>query len=89
MPTAENGAKDGKPGGAVIRKWRNALWNRQGRKCHYCARSIGIGKATLDHIVPKSKGGPWKKSNMVVACEPCNNKRGDMDYQEFLELCGR
>lgn len=78
-----------KPKPSVRQRWRRHIWNAQKRKCHYCAGALALGNATLDHIVPKSKGGPWKKTNMVVACEPCNKKRGDMDYQEFLELCGK
>lgn len=86
MPTAENGKQDAKPSPKVRKKWKSSIWNRQHRKCHYCQCALSFGKATLDHVTPKSKGGPWKKSNMVVACKPCNNRRGDMDYEDFMQL---
>lgn len=88
MATAENDleAKAAMPPSRVRRRWRQALWNKQKRRCYYCEIALAFGKATLDHIVPKSKGGPWRKSNMVVACEPCNARRGDMDFEDFVRL---
>jgi hypothetical protein len=34
---------------------------------------------TLDHVVPKSKGGKGNVENLKTACGPCNNKRGNGD----------
>ena len=44
-------------------------------KCQYCRR--GDVTLTIDHIVPKSKGGDDSWENLVAACLPCNNKKGD------------
>lgn len=41
--------------------------------CHYC----GQPGATWDHIVPESLGGPGRRENLVVACAPCNHRKGD------------
>lgn len=54
--------------------------------CHYCGRD-GLAKvtegvvrhyrATLDHVIPRAKGGAeYDINNLVVACEPCNQEKG-------------
>lgn len=57
-------------------------WIGEMRKqpCHYCGEPSG----TLDHKLPKSKGGETSPSNCVPACGPCNQFRGTMPYEEFL-----
>lgn len=53
--------------------------------CHYCGKgklrvnTLDVDKvATLDHVMPKSKGGAeYSSSNLVVACNRCNQKKRD------------
>jgi 5-methylcytosine-specific restriction endonuclease McrA len=45
--------------------------------CQYCGVSISGKNATIDHIVPKSKGGSSDFLNLVACCQLCNNKKGD------------
>jgi hypothetical protein len=45
-------------------------------KCHWCKCVLTAPTATLDHLVPLSKGGLDNPNNWVLACEPCNTKRG-------------
>ncbi len=67
---------------------RLKIYLRDRYKCQYC--SIGIGKVhpitkkkmevkdlTLDHIIPKSKGGQGIPENLVTACKPCNQRKAD------------
>jgi len=67
----------------------------QNGKCVYCFTPMvlqlsGISRlsdntATLDHIIPRSKGGKYDMShNTVCACHKCNNQRGDMCITKFL-----
>lgn len=42
--------------------------------------------ATVDHIQPKSHGGTNRRTNLVMACSLCNNKRQTMDHTHFLEI---
>jgi 5-methylcytosine-specific restriction endonuclease McrA len=37
---------------------------------------------TIDHVIPKSKGGDDSWDNLVAACLPCNNKKGDRTPEE-------
>ncbi len=71
------------------KQFRDQQWARQGGKCFYCGRDMirqaGAPRkgdinnrrlATLDHIVPKSRGGGGG-INLVWACHQCNNKKGN------------
>lgn len=54
---------------------RLAVLARDGFQCRYCGAVEGI--LTFDHVMPASAGGNNKTANIVVACEPCNNKKAD------------
>lgn len=53
---------------------------RDGHKCAYCGR--GDLPLTIDHVIPKSKGGDESWDNLVAACLPCNNKKGDRSPED-------
>lgn len=38
----------------------------------------------VEHIQPKSKGGPDRVSNLTIACRPCNQEKGNQDIRDFL-----
>lgn len=47
-------------------------------RCTYCRATLTLEEATIDHIVPLSRGGSrngWR--NMVLSCLPCNQRKGD------------
>ncbi|MGG3467335.1 HNH endonuclease [Neobacillus pocheonensis] len=48
--------------------------------CKYCG---GRGN-TIDHIIPRSKGGKTSLDNCVCACMKCNNEKADLKLEEFL-----
>jgi 5-methylcytosine-specific restriction endonuclease McrA len=54
---------------------RRALFARDGWSCVYCGTSGG--RLTLDHVVPRSRGGDSVWENVVTACAPCNLRKGD------------
>jgi 5-methylcytosine-specific restriction endonuclease McrA len=61
---------------AVQRKIsRRALFARDGWRCVYCGSSNG--RLTLDHVVPRSRGGASVWENVVTSCAPCNLRKGD------------
>ena len=52
---------------------RRAIFYRDGFKCQYCG--LESKNLTLDHILPRSRGGPHVWENVVSACIPCNHKK--------------
>lgn len=62
---------------------REYLLEKWQRTCAYC------GKTTLplevEHIVPRAKGGTNRISNLTLACQPCNQKKGARDIEDFLQ----
>jgi 5-methylcytosine-specific restriction endonuclease McrA len=62
---------------------REYLLEKWGRKCAYCdAQNVSL---EIDHIQPRSKGGSDRVSNLTLACQPCNQKKGSRDIREFLK----
>ncbi|MFW6330688.1 MAG: HNH endonuclease [Gemmatimonadota bacterium] len=70
----------------VPRKFRRQVTNtflfaRDGYRCQYCGRHRGELKGreflTRDHVVPLSRGGANDWGNVVAACSPCNNRKGN------------
>jgi 5-methylcytosine-specific restriction endonuclease McrA len=45
--------------------------------CYMCHRKLPFEEITLEHIIPRSRGGKTVESNLKVACEPCNNRKGN------------
>jgi 5-methylcytosine-specific restriction endonuclease McrA len=50
------------------------VYKRDENKCQYCGSTRHL---TIDHVIPKSKGGSEDWTNLVVACSSCNTKKGD------------
>lgn len=59
---------------------RKAVLARDNHTCQYC----GAHATTIDHVIPRSKGGGHTWDNVVAACAPCNFKKSD----KFLEVLG-
>ncbi len=66
----------------VVTRWRHShgpAWSRagvlsrDGRRCAYC----GGTASTIDHVLPRSRGGGNTWSNTVAACGRCNQRKGD------------
>ena len=58
---------------------RENIFKRDGFKCQYCGTEKEL---TLDHLVPKAKGGKTSWSNLVTACKSCNSKKGNYSPEE-------
>jgi len=54
---------------------RRAIFARDRWTCQYCGRERG--KLTVDHVIPRSKGGSSAWDNIVTCCAPCNRRKGD------------
>lgn len=60
---------------------REYLLEKWGRKCAYCGKT-GV-PLQIEHIVPKSRGGSSRISNLSLACGPCNQAKGSQTATEF------
>lgn len=58
---------------------RQNVYRRDGNKCVYCS---GTKNLTLDHVVPKSRGGRNTWDNLVTCCMKCNNKKDNKTPRE-------
>jgi len=58
---------------------RKNIFLRDNYTCQYCGKTTNL---TIDHLVPKCKGGSDSWSNTVVSCVRCNNKKGDRTPEE-------
>lgn len=59
-----------------IRFSRRHVLIRDGFRCQYCGAKLPAEKLTLDHVLPKARGGRTTWENLVAACAPCNRKKG-------------
>ena len=53
------------------------LYIRDKGVCQYCGDKLTYEGSTLDHVLPKSRGGGDKWENLVLCCPPCNYKKGN------------
>lgn len=60
----------------IIRFSRENVYARDSGKCQYCARHVSRSEATYDHVTPRALGGKTCWDNIVIACVPCNQKKG-------------
>lgn len=51
-------------------------------KCQYCGKAFARSKLTVDHVLPKSRGGRSIWTNVVACCEACNKKKEDKTPEE-------
>ncbi len=54
---------------------RMMIYYRDGFRCAYCGKMLRDNELTIDHIVPKAKGGTWSWENLVTCCRSCNFRK--------------
>jgi len=60
---------------------RKNVMMRDGHNCQYCGIKLGK-RGTIDHVVPKSRGGATSYTNCVASCGSCNNKKADKPLEQ-------
>ncbi|MEI6046863.1 MAG: RNA-guided endonuclease IscB [Chloroflexota bacterium] len=60
---------------------RQYLLEKWGRKCAYCGNSVV--QLQIEHISPRARGGSNRVTNLTLACEPCNTRKGTKTALEF------
>jgi hypothetical protein len=77
------------------KEFKEAIFKRDGYRCHLCKRTcdpfgklnvVASNVASIDHIIPQSKGGGHYPSNLITACISCNKGRGNKSVSEYLEI---
>jgi 5-methylcytosine-specific restriction endonuclease McrA len=63
-----------------VKLTRREVFIRDNYTCQYCGRQSG--DLTIDHIVPRSRGGPHTWENLVSACKTCNHRKGGKSLGE-------
>lgn len=66
----------------AVKFTRRNIYDHYGHRCCYCGRKFGTQDLNLDHVVPRSRGGPTNWANIVTSCIPCNLKKGSRTPQE-------
>jgi 5-methylcytosine-specific restriction endonuclease McrA len=61
---------------------KHNVFVRDGFHCVYCGKELTDKKATIDHIIPTSRGGKNDFMNTCCACYACNNKKNDRTPEE-------
>lgn len=70
--------QQGELAGYEVKEYLLEKWNR---KCAYCGKeNVPL---EIEHIIPKSRGGTNRISNLTLACHECNQKKGNMTAAEF------
>jgi len=59
-----------------VRLNRRNLFARDGNRCQYCGRKFKTTELSIDHVVPRSRGGRTLWNNVVCACMACNVRKG-------------
>lgn len=71
----------------IRRRWhlpvsRRGVLARDAYTCQYCGEQPGKSVLTIDHVVPRSRGGSKSWENLVTACGPCNRRKGGREPRE-------
>ena len=66
------------------RLWRRSIKEHFDCTCVYCGETYDINELTLDHVRPKSMGGENLTSNIVPACQKCNQSKGSTNWLSFM-----
>ena len=66
-------------------KFREYIFNLWNWKCAYCDVELNEITATIDHIIPKYRGGLHVKTNMCCCCTECNRSKGSTRLEDWYK----
>jgi 5-methylcytosine-specific restriction endonuclease McrA len=61
---------------------RRNVMIRDNYMCQYCGIKLGKQGGTIDHVVPRARGGQTTYTNCVASCKSCNNKKADKPLEQ-------
>lgn len=65
---------------------RKNILLRDRNTCQYCGIVLTAGELTLDHVIPRSRGGQSTWENLVACCHSCNRRKGNSMLHELDEI---
>lgn len=81
----ERGAR----GNSKRRNMFATLSARDGTGCLYCAVTLTVDTATIEHVLSVTHGGPTHPANLALACQPCNREASHLSAREKVEMAIR
>jgi 5-methylcytosine-specific restriction endonuclease McrA len=66
----------------TVRLTRQNLMLRDAHQCQYCGQKLPTRELNVDHVIPRSRGGPDSWENLVVSCRLCNLRKGSKTPDE-------
>lgn len=90
FPPADKHQPKGKSSGlGWSRRKAKKIGERDGWECHYCNHRLSrnderFRNPTIDHVIPRSRGGSNKMPNLVLSCPNCNREKDDQTPAEWL-----
>lgn len=71
-----------------VSPYRELIVHRENNKCFYCFKSVTEGSYVIEHVVSRPEGNNSYK-NLVLSCRSCNNRKSDMNANDFLRMLYR
>lgn len=68
---------------SIARCSRKNVLMRDRYQCQYCGKKAGVQDLTIDHVIPRSRGGKTTWKNVVTACGKCNREKGNQWVKDF------
>lgn len=67
----------------ISRSIKTAIYNKAGGRCQICGAPLTFEEATIDHILPISRGGKNEEDNYAVVCSACNTRKSNNTQEEL------
>ncbi len=68
----------------TLTRLKSRLAQRDGEGCFYCKKPAPVDELTIDHYIPKMRGGKNDDENRRLACYDCNQKKGNRPPKNFI-----
>ena len=72
----------------IYRLSKKNVFARDNWTCQYCKSKVSDTSGTIDHVVPRAKGGESSWENLVTSCKTCNTKKGNKTPSEAGMVLG-
>ena len=64
---------------------KTGVYNKADGHCIYCGNALEIQELTIDHAIPRIRGGSRQIENLYPSCKKCNSTKHDLTISEFQE----